>query len=80
MSNECCKHGHVAYLNSDHTVDKQFIIENFGMDSVVERRTEIHPYNPNLKISVIYVKNTKETLKLCSCECHLKGVGIYVLH
>lgn len=80
MSNECCKHAHVGYLESNHSVDKDFLVEHFGECAFAERRKEVHPYNNKLQISVVYITNEKETVKLCTCECHLRGSGMYVLH
>lgn len=84
MSEACCKHTHVSYIMGDKSIKKEFLVENFGDTAVVEKRQESNPYNtPERKlrdINVTYVIRGKEEIKLCTCECHIVGMGMYVLH
>lgn len=84
MSNACCKHTHVSYMNGDKTIKESFVVEHFGQEATVETVKEDNPYNtPEKKlrdINVTYVIKGNERIKLCTCECHITGNGIYVLH
>lgn len=84
MSEACCKHTHEPYINHDKTIKKEFLATHFGDDATFETIKEPNPYNtPERKlrdIDVTYVIRGDEKIKLCTCECHIKGMGLYVLH
>lgn len=84
MSESCCKHAHVPYIMSDCAIKKEFLFENFGDTATFEHMIEANTYNtPERKlkdVKVTYVINGKEKIKLCTCECHIQGMGMYVLH
>lgn len=84
MSNACCKHTHVSYINSDKTIKETFVVEHFGQEAKIETVKEPNPYNtPEIKlrdINVTYVIKGDQRIKLCTCECHISGMGMYVLH
>jgi hypothetical protein len=84
MSEACCKHAHVPYIMGERAIKKDFLVENFGDTATFEHRIEANPYNtPEKKlrdINVTYVIKDKVEIKLCTCECHVQGMGLYVLH
>lgn len=84
MSEACCKHAHVPYIMGDRVIKKEFLVENFGDNATFEHRIEANPYNTaerKLKdVKVTYVIKGQEEIKLCTCECHVQGMGLYVLH
>lgn len=84
MSESCCKHAHVPYIIGDCAINKDFLVEHFGDTATFEHRKESNPYNtPEKKlrdINITYVIKDKDEIKLCTCECHIQGMGMYVLH
>lgn len=84
MSEACCKHAHVPYIMGDRVIKKEFLVENFGDNATFEHRIEANPYNTTERklkdVKVTYVIKGQEEIKLCTCECHVQGMGLYVLH
>jgi hypothetical protein len=84
MSNACCQHAHVPYIMSGRAIKKEFLVKHFGDTATYQHRKEPNPYNTSERklkdVDVTYVIKGKEEIKLCTCECHIEGMGLYVLH